>query len=155
LNIDLAATRLALRRRHRNLQNSVLEGCLHLLCIHPLWQWDLAVESSVATLGVEDPALSLFVLGTTLASDYQGIVGDFHLHVIFCETRQVSAHNELSVTLKHFHRRGKEPAARRSRPRPATACSELLKILVHFLAEAAHQGKRRHAEHVKGVHIKQ
>jgi len=100
LNLDATATRLPLWRGHGDLQDAILKAGGHLLRVDPFRQRDLPAEPAVAALRVEGPTLPFFVLGAALALDRQGLIRDFHVHVILRETRQVGTHDEVPLALK-------------------------------------------------------
>jgi hypothetical protein len=113
VNLDLTATRLPLWRGHRDLQDAVLKAGGYLIRIDAFRERDVPAERAVAALRVEEFTLPFFMLGAALALDAQGLIRDFHMHVVLGQARQVSTHHEVPLTLKHFYGRSHERTAHR------------------------------------------
>src|SRR6266404_6849618 len=105
---DLELTLLlfdALRRRHRDFQNSIAEIGGRVLDINPLWQGYGAIETTVGTLGAVIAFVFLFAFISSLAANPQCTIGNLNVDVIFGHAGKICSDYELIVPLNYLHLR--------------------------------------------------
>src|SRR5438105_2939244 len=111
---------LLLRRRHCDLQHTVIVIGLCFIGVHTLRERDRAGEAAVESLAPIISLTLLFALLLPFTLDGERIIVDANLHILFLQSRQIGAHDELIASLEDLDLRC--PAIREDRAHLSRRC---------------------------------
>src|SRR5207244_517634 len=104
-DFELVRARFALGRRNLNLEDAVLEFGGRGFGFDAFRQRNRTVEAAVAAFALVIAAFFLGTLLSALTLDRHGVLGDFHVQIVFLDAWKIGGNANLAILFRHFDAR--------------------------------------------------